>query len=216
MHETLFDLQQRTTYHEFEAVFRMQCWKSKSGSKLHRKKQKKVQQLLEQKKASAPTPLAKHKGRRFKRRIVSNAATDNPTAKCKADENKLIINLSNIPLTEAQERLLTLGPKFCPTPRSINTHQLSEDVKEGCRRVRLQEWHHTSDTDDSADEEEASAPMFYKTTGFMPPVGRDKTLDAYCSILQSRTDSYSGPKFQHDNLTTDERRALKELRMMVN
>ena len=119
-------------------------------------------------------------------------------------------------MTEAQESLLTLGPKFCPTPRSINTHQLSEDVREGCRRVRLQEWHHTSDTDDSADEEEALAPMFCKPTGFMPPVGRDKTLDAYCSILQSRTDSYSAPKFQHDNLTTDERRALKELRMMVN
>ena len=83
MHETLFDLQQRTTYHEFEAVLRMQCQKSKSGSKLHRKKQKKLQQLLEQKKASAPTPPAKHKGRRFKRRIDSSAATDNPTAKVK-------------------------------------------------------------------------------------------------------------------------------------
>ena len=215
MHETLFDLQQRTTYYEFEAVLRMQCRKSKSGSKLHRKKQKKLQQLLEQKKASALTPPVIHKGRRFKRRIDSSAATDNPTAKGKADENKLVINLSNIPMTEAQERLLTLGPKFCPTPRSINTHQLSEDVREGCRRVRLQEWHHTSDTDDSADEE-ASAPKFYKPAGFMPPVGRDKTLHAYCNILQSRTDTYSAPKFQHVNLTTDERMALKELRMMVN
>ena len=214
MHETLFDLQQRTTYHEFEAVLRMQCRKSKSGSKLHRKKQKKLQQLLEQKKASAQTPPVKHKGRRFKI-FDSSAATDNPTAKGKADENKLVINLSNIPMTEAQERLLTLGPKFCPTPRSINTDQLSEDVREGCRRVRLQEWHHTSDTDDSADEE-ASAPKFYKPTGFMPPAGHDKTLDAYCNILQSRTDTYSAPKFQHDNLTTDEHRALKELRMMVN
>ena len=176
----------------------------------------KIQQLLEQKKASAPTPPVKHKERRFKRRIDSSAATVNPTAKGKADENKLVINLSNIPMTEAQERLLTLGPKFCPTPRSINTHQLSEDVREGCRRVRLQEWHHTSDTDDSADEEEASAPKFYKPTGFNPPVGHDKTLDAYCNILQSRIDTYSAPKFQHDNLTTDERRALKELRMMVN
>ena len=25
MHETLFDLQQRTTYHEFEAVLKLQC-----------------------------------------------------------------------------------------------------------------------------------------------------------------------------------------------
>ena len=181
MHETLFDLQQRTTYQEFEAVLRMRCRKSKSSSKLHRKKQKKLQQLLEQKTASAPTPPVKHKGRRFKRRIDSSAATDNPTAKGKAGENKLVINLSNIPMTEAQERLLTLGPKFCPTPRSINFPTMSKrdvgesdyrrDVKEGCRRVRLQEWHHTSDTDDSADEEETSGPKFYKPTGFMPPVG---------------------------------------------
>ena len=87
--------------------------------------------------------------------------------------------MSNIPMTEAHERLLTLGPIFCPTPRSINTHQLSEYVREGCRRFRPHEWHHTSDTDDSAGEEAASAPKFYKPTDFMPPVDRDKSLDAY-------------------------------------
>ena len=152
---------------------------SKSSSKLHRKKQKELQQLLQQKKANAPTSSVKRKGLRFKRRIDSNAATDNPIAEGKAEENKLVINLSNIPMTEAQGRLLTLGPKFCPTPRFINTHQLSEDVREGCQRVRLQEWHHTSDTDDSTDEEEASAPKFYTPTGFMPPVVRDKTSYIY-------------------------------------
>ena len=46
MHETLFDLQQRTTYHEFEAVLRMQCRKSKSSSKLHRKKQRNYSSFL--------------------------------------------------------------------------------------------------------------------------------------------------------------------------
>ena len=136
------------------------CLKSKSSSKLHRKKRKKLQQLLEQKTANVPTPPSNT--RRFKRRIDSSAATDNLTARGKVEENKLVINLSNIPVAEAQERLLTLGPKLCLTPRSINTHQLSEDVREGCRRVRLQEWHHTSDTDDSADEDVASTPKVHK------------------------------------------------------
>ena len=97
-----------------------------------------------------------------------------------------------------------------------NAHQFLKDVRERCRRVRLQEWHYTSDTDDSADEERTFSPKFYRPTGFMPPVGSDKTLDAYCNILQSRTETYSTPKFQHDNLTPDEHKAQEKFRGIVS
>ena len=82
MHKTLFGMQQRTTYHEYEAILKMQYWKSKASSKLHRKKQK---QLLEQKKASMPTPAVKHKGRHFKGWIGSNTVTDDLTTKGEAE-----------------------------------------------------------------------------------------------------------------------------------
>ena len=100
------------------------------------KTQTKLQQILEQN-PGMPTSAVKRKERRFNRRIDSSAVTDDVNAKGEAEENKLVINLSIMPIIEAKERLLTLGSKFCPTPRSINTHQLSKDVREGCRRVRL-------------------------------------------------------------------------------
>ena len=58
-------------------------------------------------------------------------------------------------------------------------------------------------------------PSVYKRTGYVPPSGRDKVLDAYSDTLQSRTDLYQSSRRRHDNLSPERRTALRELREMV-
>ena len=54
-----------------------------------------------------------------------------------------VVNLSDYPLTEEQEYVLSLGSKFCPTPSSMNQLEFIsdiEEVEEGILRLRLKEF----------------------------------------------------------------------------
>ncbi|KAL8578279.1 hypothetical protein ACOMHN_005670 [Nucella lapillus] len=113
-------------------------------------------------------------------------------------------------LSENQQELLSLGPKFCPTPRSLDHDQLARDIGEGCRRLRLKELFYESD-----EEEETVAPKFYKPTGYSPPTERDYALDDYCGTLVTRTQQYQPSRQPRDNLSQGHRKALRELHDLV-
>ena len=130
----------------------------------------------------------------------------------------------SVRLTTDQLDLLALGPKYCPTPRSLDRQRLSQDVTEGCRRIRLKELYHDPDKlyhdpdklyHDPDKVVDSVPPRFYMRTGYVAPSGRDKALDAYCDTLQSRTDVYQSSRRPHDNLSPELKTALRELREMV-
>ena len=130
----------------------------------------------------------------------------------------------SVRLTTDQLDLLALGPKYCPTPRSLDRQRLSQDVTEGCRRIRLKELYHDADKlyhdpdklyHDADKDVDSVPPKFYMRTGYVPPSGRDKALDAYCDTVQSRTDVYQSSRCPHDNLSPELRTALCELLEMV-
>ena len=134
-----------------------------------------------------------------------------PTPVTETDK-KTVVNLSSHSLTADQQKVLSLGPKFCPTPRSLDHQQLSEDVAEGCRRIRLRELFFQPDCPDDA----PAPPKFYKKTGFKPPLGRDRSLDAFCAALQGRVQSHAaGANCPRDNLSGCQRQALQQLRQLV-
>ena len=124
---------------------------------------------------------------------------------------KQVVNLSSVTLTEDQKYVLSLGPKFCPTPGSYNEMQLLEDIHEGNRRLRLKEFWH----DDDAPNQQATKGKFYKKTGWCLPAGRDAALDAYCSLLESKTRNHIPQPTKHQNLRKSHRQAIKELRQLV-
>ena len=84
--------------------------------------------------------------------------------------------------------------------------QLTEDVQEGCRKLRLRELHFDPEAEDTT-----TPPRFYKATGYRPPEGRDRGLDVYCDLLQSRTENYTCKTRPTDNMKPTERKALSEL-----
>ena len=141
----------------------------------------------------------KRKCRRFKRR--------HQYGKYKHDE-KSVVNLSSIDLSTEQKIVLGLGPKFCPTPKTINKPTLLCDVAEGCRKVRLKEFFHGKET-------ETEAPRFYKPTGWTPPLGRDVAVDAYCASVINNTTHHAHTGRVLNNLDQPLRIALIQLRQLV-
>ena len=134
-----------------------------------------------------------------------------------AGHNGMVVNLSTVRLTTDQLDLLALGPKYCPTPRSLDRQRLSQDVTEGCRRIRLKELYHDPDKlyHDPDKDVDSVPPKVYKQTGYVSPSGRGKALDAYCDTLQSRTDVCQSSRRPHENLSPERRTALRKLREMV-
>ena len=147
------------------------------------------------------TRSKKPRNRRFKRR---------PQISITPEPNQ-VINLSSIELTNDQVDVLSLGPKFCPAPKSVDELELLTDVQEGNRRLRLKEFFHQ----DNAPSQLPSKLKFYKKTGWMPPEGRDKALDAYCGTLESMVKSYIPPRFSKKNISKNQQKAISELRQQV-
>ena len=149
------------------------------------------------------SPKCKSRTRRFKRFIRTTNTTK------KTNKDKTIVNLSNVELSTDQESILRLGPKFCPTPRTFNSDTFSQDINEGCRRVRLKEFFH-----DKKDQT-SIPPKFYKPTGFNPPSGRNDALDEFCSSVKNTANVTPSEKYIKNNLNLPMRKALQQLRTLV-
>ena len=207
LHSTLYDLQQNTDFYQFEAILdRLRLSSASFRRKLETKKRNKLLRLkssrpLAQARPSHPVdPPKKRTNRRFRRVRQPNST---------ANKN-LVVNLSDITLNNDQMKILELGPKFCPTPRQYNQEEYKDDIREGCRLLRLRELHF----DKESNEGTKGPPKFYKKTGAQVPTGRDQILDAYCDTLEAQATIYQPPKAR-DNLSNSERQALRDLQALV-
>ena len=147
--------------------------------------------------------LRKRKSRRFKRYV------NKPTTSESNDRENKIVNLSDVTLSSEQENILKLGPKFCPTPLSLNHNTLSLDISEGCRKIRLKELYYDENKEPSV------TPKFYKSTGYSPPTGRNDALDAFCSSVKNKATCLVSEKNVKSNLQLPMRKALQQLRKLV-
>ena len=224
----MYELFNNTSHLEFEEILKKL---NRPSKKIHRdrvKKEKKLRFLLNETKTnvnpSSSQTLVKQslsnpesnafsgkrkRNRRFVRRNVSsNSSGDNTNL-------NNVVNLSSTELSGPQKDVLSMGPKFCPVPKSINIQNVSMDVDEGLRKVRLKELFYDDENDvgDGGD-----IPKFYKPTGYCPPRGRDQTLDTYCDTIRTQLDNFSVDNSGHkckDNMTQEQRKALKELKSKV-
>ena len=121
-----------------------------------------------------------------------------------------VVNLSNAPLSEAENNLLSKGLSFCPTPPKIDTFRVKEDLNTFFRRLRLKEFFHD---EDNTEEREPINP-FKKKSNWNPPKNRESALETYIQAKQRTANNHLEVSQRHrlrDNLTRDERIALKTL-----
>ena len=118
-----------------------------------------------------------------------------------------VINLSQTPLSYDESSVLARGLTFCPTPRRINWSEVSADINDFTRRMRLTEYFH--------DYNNASNPNqtnpFHNKSSWTPPTNRDSALNAYIDAIQHDI-SISNLNHITDNLTSHERQSLRNLK----
>ena len=74
-------------------------------------------------------------------------------------------------MNKTEIKLLEKGLKFTPTPRNSNIQELSKDISEFTRKVRLVEFF-----DGCEDEDES---LVRNKSNFVPPQGREEILDNF-------------------------------------
>ena len=98
-----------------------------------------------------------------------------------------MVNLSSRPLTDDEFRLLGKGLKFCPKPKPHDAIKLAEETFKFSRRIRLKECFAPDSEDDESndsDTEEEKIPKVKKEqSSFIPPAGRDSSLDFYLEAI---------------------------------
>ena len=115
-----------------------------------------------------------------------------------------IVNMSSRPLSEAELSVLKRGLSFVPTRRQTIA-QLTAELKEWDRLMRLQEYWHGVEAQDSTHGDKK-----YKISKWVPPKGRDQWLDLY---LEEVASSVIRETRRHgkSNLSSDEESALLRL-----
>ena len=113
-----------------------------------------------------------------------------------------IINLSKKQLNTAEKYLLNKGLKFTPTPPIGNPEQLTEDLKEFNRKIRLVEYFDgTEDTDES---------LVRNKSNFIPPPERNNAVDTFISTIEEFPKTQTNA-FSKSNIIKSEANAIKSL-----
>ncbi len=118
-------------------------------------------------------------------------------------------NLSSKQLTDDQDKVLSLGPKFCPIEKDIDRARFQKDLNAGFRRMKLRQ--HFEPEEDSRSEEEK---RFYlnKSEWEPPRAGVNPALLTHNMVVQQKWDEWKQITRVADNMSVPMRTALKGLR----
>ncbi|XP_072041826.1 uncharacterized protein [Amphiura filiformis] len=108
------------------------------------------------------------------------------------------------PLQQKWNQLL-YGPQVLSHPPEVNQVELSQDLTQYYRRIRLREVF--------LDEPASEPEPFRKKSSWVPPKNRVPAMETYVQVVSSQVNnSANSPHRTHDNLPREERQALKSLR----
>ena len=117
-----------------------------------------------------------------------------------------IVNLSDIPLTVDEQRVLSKGLSFCPATGRLDEFQLYKDLDNFARTLRLNEYYYGRTQETNID---IRLPSLRHWT---PPSQRDKCLDIYIKAVQRDILSeYRNQSPYQKNLSKSEEKALQGL-----
>ncbi|KAJ8025189.1 hypothetical protein HOLleu_35323 [Holothuria leucospilota] len=170
-----------------------------------------------------PLPIRKKRTRRFRRnrstksRVTSidNVADVNLTAQttCPSIPDYSPINLSSTSVSDAEVKLLSKGPSFCPTPKDINWLKTTQDLDNFERRIRLAAYFH----DKNAQEvEDVVTPLVFPTipsnSTWMPPKSSIPEVEVFLKNLRADILNPENTRAPKDNLSREERKAIHKLK----
>ena len=182
----------------FSAIYnKVKAASSKFRQYLLNKKNRKL-------KAITLTSEGQKRRRHFRRRTPStSAAQETPV------DPSIVINLSGATLSSDEISLLSKGLTFCPVPRRVNENEILDDLESYFRRLRLKEFFADQDEAENTEQE-----LFRPPSKWMPPKGRDATLESYVKGVRIDVQNHVKKLRKlrcRDNLSSLERSALIRL-----
>ena len=117
-------------------------------------------------------------------------------------DHSSVINLSSYSLSTDETSVLALGLAFCPTPRHIDWPEVSADIYDFSRRMRLTEYFF-DDKSKTSNSNEDDTPFHNKST-WNPPNDRERALDTFLDAVKLDITTCT-PNKTRDNLTITDR-----------
>ncbi|KAJ8034234.1 hypothetical protein HOLleu_20984 [Holothuria leucospilota] len=152
------------------------------------------------------------KSKRYRKRSPVHRPSDNSEENLKAENiDSGVFNVSGKTLSDAESKLLIKGLKFCPTPLRLDKLALQKDLDYFKRRLCLFEYFN-SDKDSEKGSTDSEVPRYRNKSTWTPPAGRDSFLDSFLEAVQREVHAFQPPNYIKDNLTSEERAALTNLR----
>ena len=124
-------------------------------------------------------------------------------------DHSSVINLSSCSLSTDEISILSRGLTFCPTPRHINWPEVSADIYDFSRRMRLAEYFFDENSNTHTANEH-DTPFHNKST-WNPPNDRERALNTFLDAVKLDITT-AKPKPTQDNLTATERQAISQLK----
>ena len=141
----------------------------------------------------------------LEKRQQHNRRFRRPTINNHDDLPSTVVNLSSASLSSTELNLLSRGLKFCPTPSEVNQVELSQDLTDYYRRIRLREFF--------LDAPPSEPEPFRKKSTWVPPKNRVPAMETYVQVVSSQVNnSANSTRRTYDNLPREERQALNSLR----
>ena len=111
-------------------------------------------------------------------------------------DHSSVINISNCSLSKDETSILSRGLTFCPTPRHINWPEVSADIYDFSRRMRLTEYFF-DDNSRTSNSTEPESP-FHNSSTWNPPNDRERALNTFLDAVKLDITT-SKPKTIRDN-----------------
>ena len=124
--------------------------------------------------------------------------------------NDIVKNVSGVPVSATEAKLLGKGQKFCPVEIDPPLVRMQSELNRFFRMLRIS-WHFDGQEDQRSNLEKE----FYQKSDWEPPRAC-KEIEDFIEKMQLNFDKWRPPKHIKDNLTKDERRVLKDIQTDEN
>jgi hypothetical protein len=111
---------------------------------------------------------------------TTSASSDHLVLLLTAKVILIVINLSDILITEAQEKVLEKGLSFCPSPGRPDFSEIWLDIKEFHRKLEVKKFFQDNPTEETPSVKRKFSPK----SSWRPPVP-NKTLETYYRAIKN-------------------------------
>ena len=116
-----------------------------------------------------------------------------------------VINLSKYKLNEAEIKIMSRGPKFCPTPNTPDLFDVKIAVKDLVRKLELKK--HFGDKTSDINED-----VIKVKSNYIPPQSSDIVFNSKMKEMKRLTEYLTPVKPDHYNISEAERKAISTLK----